>query len=169
MYQNNPERNQLVINKLTDQFKEAILTSEVLADMLCITVQKEILQDMLLFLRDDNKLQYNFLTTLCGMHYPEKEQLGIVYHLHSFVNNHRLRIKATTETSDPSFLTATTIWPSADWMERETYDFYGINFEGHPNLLRILNVDDMVGFPLRKDFPLEDQTREDKDDSMFGR
>jgi len=54
-------------------------------------------------------------------------------------------------------------------MERETYDFYGINFEGHPNLLRILNVDDMVGFPLRKDFPLEDQTREDKDDSMFGR
>jgi len=79
VYQNNPERNQLVINKLTDQFKEAILTSEVLADMLCITVEKEILQNMLLFLRDDNKLQYNFLTTLCGMHYPEKEQLGIGY------------------------------------------------------------------------------------------
>ena len=54
-------------------------------------------------------------------------------------------------------------------MERETYDFYGIQFEGHPNLKRILNMDEMTVFPLRKDFPLEDPTRHDKDDSMFGR
>jgi NADH-quinone oxidoreductase subunit C len=54
-------------------------------------------------------------------------------------------------------------------MERETYDFYGIRFDGHPNLKRILNVDDMTDFPMRKDFPLEDQTREDKRDGMFGR
>jgi NADH-quinone oxidoreductase subunit C len=169
VYQIKPDRNQLVISKLTVQFNEAILFHEVLSDMLCITVQKEIIQSLLLFLRDDNELNYNFLTTLCGMHYPEKEQFGVVYHLHSFTNNHRLRIKANASINDPSFLTATTIWPSADWMERETYDFYGIHFVGHPNLVRILNVDDMAGFPLRKDFPLEDQTRGDKDDSMFGR
>jgi NADH-quinone oxidoreductase subunit C len=123
----------------------------------------------MLFLRDDNELQFSFLTTLCGMHYPGSQQLGVVYHLHNLAENHRIRIKTTVPESDPVLPTITSVWPSANWQERETYDFYGIQFEGHPNLVRILNMDDMVGFPLRKDFPLEDQTREDKDDSMFGR
>jgi NADH-quinone oxidoreductase subunit C len=166
---NNPDRNQLVVKKLTAKFNDAILSGELMTDMFCISVQKEAIQDILLFLRDDKELQYNFLTTLCGMHYPELQQLGVVYHLHSFANNHRLRIKTSTEIENPTIPTATTVWPSANWMERETYDFYGIQFEGHPNLVRILNVDDFVGFPMRKDFPLEDQTREDKDDGMFGR
>lgn len=164
-----PERNQLVVTKLIDQFGEAIESHELLKDMLCITVSKEVIHEVLLFLRDEKEMQFNFLTTLCGMHYPEKEQLGVVYHLHSFVNNHRIRIKASTDIKNPVFATATTIWPAANWMERETYDFYGILFEGHPNLVRILNMDDMTDFPMRKEFPLEDQTREDKDDSMFGR
>ena len=169
MFQINHERNQLVVDKLTDQFSDAMLSGELLTDMLCISVQKEAIQNILLFLRDDDELQYNFLTTLCGMHYPEKEQLGVVYHLHSFVNNHRIRIKTVTGIENPTVPTATTIWPSANWMERETFEFFGIQFEGHPNLVRILNVDDFAGFPLRKDFPLEDQTREDKNDGMFGR
>ena len=169
MYPINPDRDQLVVIKLNNRFGSAIESHEVLSDMLCITVKKESIQSILLFLRDDQELQYNFLTTLCGMHYPEKEQLGVVYHLHSFVNNHRIRIKTVTELNDPKIQTITTIWPAANWMERETYDFYGIEFEGHPNLKRILNMDEMTDFPMRKDFPLEDQTREDKDDSMFGR
>jgi len=169
VFQINPERNQLVVTRLIANFGAAIETSEVSSDMLCITVAKEVIFDVLLFLRDEKEMQFNFLTTLCGMHYPEKEQLGVVYHLHSFVNNHRIRIKTATDIKNPVFPTATTIWPAANWMERETYDFYGILFEGHPNLVRILNMDDMTDFPMRKDFPLEDQTREDKDDSMFGR
>lgn len=169
MFQINPDRNQLVINKLTDKFGQDIEHSELITDMLCITMNKEVIYNALLFLHDDDELQFNFLTTLCGMHYPEKEQLGLVYHLHSFVNNHRIRIKTYTEVSSPLFPTVTTIFPAANWMERETYDFYGIIFNGHPNLVRILNMDDMTDFPMRKDFPLEDQTREDKDDSMFGR
>lgn len=169
MFQINPERNQLVLRKLTEQFSGAILSDELQADMLCITIKKESVQGILLFLRDESELQYDFLTTLCGMHYPEKEQLGVVYHLHSFVNNHRIRIKTATGIENPTVPTATTIWPSANWMEREAFEFFGIQFEGHPNLVRILNVDDFVGFPMRKDFPLEDQTREDKDDVMFGR
>lgn len=169
MYQINPDRNQLVVSKLSSQFSDSIESHEVMADMLCITVQKNAIHDVLLFLRDDNELQFNFLTTLCGMHYPEKDQLGLVYHLHCFVNNHRIRIKTSTSLHHPVFASATTIWPAANWMEREAFDFYGIIFEGHPNLARILNTDDFVGFPLRKDFPLEDQTREDKDDRMFGR
>ncbi len=169
MYQFNPERNQLVVSKLKVRFNDAIQSGELLADMFCITIRKESVPDILLFLRDNNELQYNFLTTLCGMHYPEKEQLGVVYHLHSFVNNHRIRIKTVTNIDDPKIPTATTIWPSANWMEREAFEFFGIQFEGHPNLVRILNVDDFIGFPMRKDFPLEDQTRDDKDDEMFGR
>lgn len=164
-----PERNQLVVTKLIDQFGEAIESHELLKDMLCITVPKEVIHEVLLFLRDEKEMQFNFLTTLCGMHYPDKEQLGVVYHLHSFVNNHRIRIKTSTDIKNHVIPTATTLWPAANWMERETYDFYGILFEGHPNLVRILNMEDMTDFPMRKEFPLEDQTREDKDDSMFGR
>lgn len=167
--QTNSNSDQLVVQKLNEHFSEAIKMDEIRTDMLCITVQKEFIHDVLLFLRDDKELQYNFLTTLCGMHYPDKDQLGVVYHLHSFGNNHRIRIKTATSLSHPVILTATTIWPAANWMERETYDFFGIIFEGHPNLKRILNMDEMTDFPMRKEFPLEDQTREDKDDSMFGR
>lgn len=169
MYPINPDRDQLVVSKLSNRFSNAIESHEALSDMLCITVKKESIQSILLFLRDDQELQYNFLTTLCGMHYPQNEQLGVVYHLQSFVNNHRIRIKTVTELSNPKIPTITNIWPAANWMERETYDFYGIQFDGHPNLKRILNMDEMIDFPLRKEFPLEDQTREDKDDSMFGR
>lgn len=169
MYPINPDRDLLVVSKLSNRFSNAIESHEVLSDMLCLTVKKESIQSILLFLRDDQELQYNFLTTLCGMHYPENEQLGVVYHVQSFVNNHRIRIKIATELKDPKIPTITTIWPAANWMERETYDFFGIQFEGHPNLKRILNMDEMTDFPLRKEFPLEDQTREDKNDSMFGR
>jgi NADH-quinone oxidoreductase subunit C len=169
VYKINSERNQLVIRKMIDHFSYAMDQHELIADMLCMTVRKEFIRDVLSFLRDDDELQYNFLTTLCGMHYQDKEQLGVVYHLHSFVNNHRIRIKTATDIKQPDIPSITTVWPAANWMEREAYDFFGIQFDGHPDLKRILNVDEMTDFPLRKDFPLEDQTREDKDDSMFGR
>jgi len=169
VYTINTERNELVISKLNNQFNDAVIAHELIADMLCFTVKKDFIIDILCFLRDDKELQFNFLTTLCGMHYPDEELLGVVYHLHSFTNNHRIRIKTTVEISTPIIPSITTIWPAANWMERETYDFFGIQFEGHPNLKRILNMDEMTVFPLRKDFPLEDPTRHDKDDSMFGR
>lgn len=169
MFRIDTERDRLVTGKLTMQFKENIVGQEVMSDMLCTSVRKESVDAIMLFLRDDPELQYNFLTTLCGTHDPEKNELGVVYHLHSFDKNHRIRIKTVTPVDQPEIPTLTTVWPTANWMERETYDFYGIQFTGHPNLKRILNIDDMTGFPMRKDFPLEDQTRSDKDDSMFGR
>jgi len=169
LYTINSDKDQAVIQKLNSKFSNTIVLPEQSADMLNITVKKEVIHDLLLFLRDDPQLQFNFLTTLCGMHYPETNQLGVVYHLHSFVNNHRIRIKTTTDLNQPNIPTISSIWPAANWMERETFDFYGIVFDEHPNLKRILNMDEMTDFPMRKDFPLEDQTREDKDDSMFGR
>jgi len=169
VFQNNPDKDSLIVGKLADRFGIAVEKHEFITDMLCITVNSSVIYELLLFLRDDADMQYNFLTTLCGMHYPEKDQLGVVYHLHSFLNNHRLRIKTSIEVSNPVIPSVIEIWPSANWMERETYDFFGIIFGEHPNLVRILNVEDMTDFPMRKEFPLEDQTREDKNDSMFGR
>ena len=169
MFHNNPDKDSIIVGKLAGRFGIAVEKHEFITDMLCITVNSSVIYDLLLFLRDDADMQYNFLTTLCGMHYPEKDQLGVVYHLHSFLNNHRLRIKTSIEVSNPVIPSVIEIWPSANWMERETYDFFGIIFGEHPNLVRILNVEDMTDFPMRKEFPLEDQTREDKNDSMFGR
>ena len=83
--------------------------------------------------------------------------------------NQRVRLKIYVPAENPVVPTLTNIFPAANWMERETYDFFGVIFEGHPNLIRILNVEEMIMFPLRKEFPLEDQVREDKNDSMFGR
>lgn len=163
------DRNQMVIDRLTEHFGVAIENDELLIDMLCLSVKKDLILDIIRFLKSEKDLDFNFLTTLCGMHFPVSNQLGVVYHLHSFIHNHRIRIKVTTSIDDPVIHSITSIWPAADWMEREAFDFFGIKFEGHPNLKRILNVEEMESFPLRKDFPLEDQTREDKVNSMFGR
>ncbi len=108
---------------------------------------------------------------MCAVHYPERvgEELSVVYHIHNLVDNIRIRFKVFTDIKKPDVFSATALYSAANWMERETFDFYGVNFIGHPNLKRILNVDDMEYFPMRKEFPLEDQTRLDKDDEMFGR
>ena len=105
------------------------------------------------------------------MNYPQQlgAELVVVYHLHNFSENIRIRYSVAASVAEPQIFTATKLFESANWMERETYDFFGVNFVGHPNLKRILNVDEMDYFPLRKEFPLEDQTRIDKDDEMFGR
>ena len=126
---------------------------------------------MLNFCYDDPQLGFLFLTDLTGVHYPDQKgrELAVVYHLHNLKENIRLRFKVFTAIEQPDVYTATGLFSSANWMERETYDFFGIHFVGHPNLKRILNVDEMDYFPMRKEFPLDDQTRIDKDDEMFGR
>jgi NADH-quinone oxidoreductase subunit C len=92
-----------------------------------------------------------------------------MYQLHNLPVNHRIRLKIFLPIENPSTPTITTIFSAANWLERETFDFYGVIFSGHPNLKRILNVEDMIIHPLRKEYPLEDQRREDKVDSFFGR
>jgi NADH-quinone oxidoreductase subunit C len=123
------------------------------------------------FLYRDEMLSFNFLTTLCAVHYPDDagKEFEIVYHLQSMQHRARMRIKSRVSSAKPEVPSITGIYATANWMERETYDFYGIQFSGHPNLKRILNMDEMVAFPMRKEFPLEDPTRKDKDDFQFGR
>ncbi len=116
-------------------------------------------------------LGYDFLADLTAVHYPHEagRELAVVYHLVDMRTRDRIRIKTFTSEEKPEVPSATGIYAAANWMERETYDFYGIQFQGHPDLRRILNVDEMDYHPMRKQYPLEDQTREDKDDEMFGR
>ena len=140
-------------------------------DILTIVIQKDALISVLKFLYSDATVPCTFLTDLCGIHFPDLSPplLGVVYHLHAMSVGFRLRLKVLTPVSDPHIPTATVLFSSANWMERETYDFYGIVFEGHPDLRRILNMDEMAYFPMRKEYPLEDPTRDDKSDVMFGR
>jgi len=163
--------NDYIKQKLTEKFGEQVSSFDESYGMLSFEAQKEINLKVLTFLYDDAELRFRFMTDLCGVHFPDNKgkELGVVYHLHNLEENVRIRFKVFADVSKPDIYTATGLFSTANWQERETYDFYGINFIGHPNLKRILNVDEMDYFPLRKEFPLEDQSRVDKDDEMFGR
>lgn len=163
--------NEIIKQRLTEKFGEQVSAFEESYGMLCFEAPKELNLKVLNFLYDDEQLKFRFMTDLTAVHYPDQtgRELVVVYHLHNLVDNIRLRFKVFTDINQPDVYTATGLFSAANWMERETYDFFGVNFVGHPNLKRILNVDEMDYFPLRKEFPLEDQTRIDKDDEMFGR
>lgn len=164
--------NQQIIEALQKTFGDsAIYGIGESHGILQVTTHVDQIVPMMHFLYADPVLKFQFLTDLAGIHFPEAkgQELGVVYHLHSLENNVRLWIKAYAPTEAPNFPTLTGLYAAANWMEREAFDFYGIIFEGHPNLIRILNVDDMDYHPMRKEYPLEDATRNDKIDEMFGR
>ncbi len=163
--------NDTIQQKLTEKFGDQLTHWEQSYGMLSFVADKNINIKVLQFLFDDEELRFRFLTDLQAIHYPDNKgaELAVVYHVHNLTDNVRLRFKVLTDIAKPDVFTATALYESANFMERETYDFYGVNFVGHPNLIRILNVDEMDYFPMRKEFPLEDQTRIDKDDDMFGR
>lgn len=163
--------NQQIQELLTAQFGETISDISESYGLLQFEAPKESNLKVLNFLYDNDTLKFRFLTDITGVHYPNEKgrELAVVYHLHNLIDNVRIRFKVFTSIDQPDIYTATGLFSAANWMERETYDFFGINFIGHPNLKRILNVEEMDYFPLRKEFPLEDQTRIDKDDEMFGR
>jgi NADH-quinone oxidoreductase subunit C len=163
--------NDRIKEKLIEKFGEQVSNFEEPYGMLTFEVPKDMNLKVMQFLYDDEELRFQFLTTLCAVHYPDNKgrELAMVYHLHNLVDNVRIRFKAYLDINKPDIFTATRLYEAANWLERETYDYFGVNFIGHPNLVRILNVDEMDYFPLRKEYPLEDQTRKDKDDEMFGR
>jgi NADH-quinone oxidoreductase subunit C len=163
--------NEIIQNNLIEKFGDQVLNFSTASGILSFESSKEINLKVLQYLYEEPSLAFTFLTDLCGVNYPDNlgAELVVVYHLHNFSENIRLRYSVSTSINETAVFTASKLFESANWMERETYDFFGINFIGHPNLKRILNVDEMDYFPLRKEYPLEDQTRIDKDDEMFGR
>ncbi|EKT3966824.1 NADH-quinone oxidoreductase subunit C [Flavobacterium psychrophilum] len=164
--------NTQIQDKLTATFGESVVNFRQEKDIFTFEVTADEMTSVILFLKNEESLNFHFLTDLCGIHYPDNninEQFAVVYHLHNWIENKRIRIKSFINGETPEIKTISNIFLCANWMERETYDFYGINFIGHPQLKRILNMDEMVSFPMRKEFPMEDSGRTDKDDRFFGR
>lgn len=157
--------------KLTQQFGEKVFAFGMQKDIFSFEAAPDSIREVIQFLKENQDLNFHFLTDLCGIHFPDNDdnhQFAVVYHLHNWIENVRIRVK-TYLTENPQVDTISDIFLSANWMERETWDFYGIDFKGHPQLKRILNMDEMVSFPMRKEFPMEDSGRTDKDDRFFGR
>lgn len=163
--------NNGILQRLQERFvDDAIRNVSEPFGLLTVETDTTQLLDVLEFLKTDGELQFGYLTDITAVHYPEKDkELAVVYHVHSLINRMRIRIKVFVDGKYPAIPTATALWDGANWMERETYDFFGIQFVGHPDLRRILNVDDMEVFPMRKEYPLEDPNKVDKKDYFFGR
>lgn len=163
--------NATFLESFSSEFPSYVLHIEESYGMLTIEIPQEKNVEILTYLYQHPQWKINFLTDICAVHYPEQEgkELAVVYHLQSMVNNFRVRLKCFIPISNPQIASLTSLYRTANWMERETFDFYGVQFTGHPNLKRILNVDEMDYFPLRKEYALEDETRDDKDDRYFGR
>jgi NADH-quinone oxidoreductase subunit C len=155
-----------ILAAISTQFPTAVVEATDAYKLLTIQIEKSQILKVLSFLF--NSHGFTFLTDLCGVHLPESSMpYSVVYHLHNLEKNERLRIKIFS--TDDIFPSVVPLFAAANWMERETYDFFGYQFQGHPDLRRILNEDSMSYFPMRKEYPLEDETRTDKVDEMFGR
>lgn len=158
--------------KLSQKFGSNVLNFEMKRDIFSLEANSETVHEVIQTLKEDESLNFHFLTDVCGIHFPdndENHQFAVVYHLHNWIENMRIRVTTFLKGENPEVSSIIDLFTSANWMERETWDFYGINFIGHPQLKRILNMDEMVSFPMRKEFPLEDSGRTDKDDRFFGR
>jgi NADH-quinone oxidoreductase subunit C len=163
--------NEEVADKLKAQFGDAIETVDTPYGFLTVEVAADKMHEIIRWMKSDALLNISFLTNIGAVHYPDNagKELAIVYHLQSMMNNFRIRLKTYIPIADPKIVSIVDLYAGANWMERETYDFYGVIFTGHPDLRRILNMDEMDYFPMRKEYHLEDATREDKDDRFFGR
>src|SRR5690348_12955414 len=130
--------NATVIERLRAAWPEAIGATSEFRGQLNVYVKREAIVDVARFLRDDPALSYNFLDNLCGVDYLGRDpRFEIVYHLLSYANHHRVCLKVGVPERDTSVPTLTTLWPTANWQERETYDMFGVTFTGHPGLYRI--------------------------------
>ena len=163
--------NEEVAQTLINQFGEAVGDFDDPYNLLTFSANREQIIPLITYLKDHKTYQFNFLTDITGIHYPDStgREFCVVYHLHSLTKNFRLRIKVYLSEDDLHIPTMIPLFAGANWMERETFDFFGILFDGHPDLRRILNMEEMDYFPMRRQYPLEDQTREDKIDALFGR
>ena len=143
------------VEKLKEKFGASIQEVKTFRGEVTVTVAKEALYEICRFLYADPDLQFRFLTDLCGVdNLPQIPRFEVVYLLYSMKNNERVRLKTKVGVGE-SVSSVESIWKAADWLEREAYDLFGIPFDNHPDLRRILLWDGFEGYPLRKDYPVE--------------
>jgi len=139
---------------IIDQMDDAVNSAEISFGELTINARRAEVVKVITFLRDDPICKFTSLIDICGVDYPARERrFDIVYHMMSMAHNTRIRIKVTTDEEIPVH-SISTIFPNADWYEREAFDMYGVVFDEHPDMRRLLTDYGFEGYPLRKDFPL---------------
>jgi len=163
--------NQEFLTEIQSKFPDKIISHKEDYETLIIEVASNSVYDILEYFKSSPNFELNFLTTMCGLHQPENagKEIGVMYQVKNLISNYSVRFKAFFPIASPKIKSVVSLFPTANWMERQEYDFFGIEFEGHPDLRRILNVDEMDYFPMRKEYKLEDGTRDDKEDKFFGR
>jgi NADH-quinone oxidoreductase subunit C len=148
--------NHALVKRLRAQLKEAIVEATEFVGQLSVRVERASLVEVCEFLKRDSEAPFNYLSDLTAVHFPERfdAPFEVVYHLYSITANERVRLKVRT-TAEEGVATVSGLWPTANWMEREVYDLFGIQFQNHPDLRRLLLPPDWDGHPLRKEYPLE--------------
>jgi NADH-quinone oxidoreductase subunit C len=161
-----PEPVNPIVARARELVGEAITRDEEVGGQLILHVDRARIVELCRQLRDDPAMRFDHLADVTAVDWlvynPDggppgqgrEPRFDVVYHLYSISHNHRVRLKVAVGEDDPSVPSVTSVWPAANWAERETFDLYGIKFGGHPNLTRILTPDDWQGHPLRKDYPL---------------
>ncbi|PKM97888.1 MAG: NADH-quinone oxidoreductase subunit C [Elusimicrobia bacterium HGW-Elusimicrobia-3] len=143
-----------LIETVRSKFPDAVLETHSFRGDETVAVKKEALADVAAFLRDE--LGFDMLMDLTAADYlPREPRYELVCHFYSTKHNYRLRLKCPVGGEQPALASLTPLWPGANWFEREVWDMYGIKFEGHPDLRRVLMYDGFEGHPLRKDYPLK--------------
>ena len=142
-----PERIEQAIR---NRFPDAVEESAEINGVPTLYVEADLISDICSFLKEDEALRFDYLMSLTAVDWPDR--FDAVYHLYSIPEKHYVTLKVKLDKNHPSIASITGVWKAADWQEREAYDMFGIVFEGHPDLRRILLEDHWVGFPLRKDY-----------------
>jgi len=144
-----------LVNKIRNKFPEAVAGSACFRGETTLQIRPQDILALCRFLRDEPDYSFDYLVDLCGVdHLPREPRFEVVYLLRSLKTKELLRLKVALPGSSPKISSVFAVWKAADWMEREAFDLFGISFEGHPDLRRILLTPDWEGHPLRKDYPL---------------
>ena len=136
---------------LKAKFADAVLEAKLDAPQPWIRLAPNKTKSVAFFLRDEPSLQFDYMSCLSGVDYNDGN-LGVIYHLYSMVHKHKIVLKTSCTKDNPNIQSVSEVWGTANWHEREAFDMFGIYFDEHPDLRRILCPDDYPGFPLRKDF-----------------
>jgi len=144
------------LEKIKEKFLDDVYETQEFRGDLVAVVNKDIIREVMKFLKTDPKLDFNILMDLSAVDYLWQERVprfDVVYHVYSLARNYRLRVKASVDEKNPVIDSIVSLWPIADWFEREVWDMFGIKFKNHPHLKRIMMYEEFVGHPLRKDYP----------------